>query len=626
MPAHTPARRPEGWFSGVTGSCTSSPAAAWERYFAPSTCCSAGRPRSSCCAATCRPAPRWSSGSSNEAKAVTACKHPGIVEVYDFGYTEDGHAFIVMEFLDGESLGRRLARLRLTEVEATAIAHGVASALARGAPGRRDPPRSQAGQRVPGAGSRRWGRPHQGARLRDRQARRRRVRAPQHHDRRADRHPLYMAPEQARAAATIDHRADLYSLGCILYHMLTGRPPFVAEGAGEIIALQMFGEVVPPSRLAPVTPEMEDLVLRLLDKEPARRFATAGELASALTHLDRRPTRQMTRVPQPAPYATAPGGVAVEPGEPPAASSTALPDARTTAAVRRRSALPLAAGALCALAIAAVGVTYATHGDPPAGTAGAGPAGQADRGAGPRAWAAGERGATGPRARFHRRVPTRWPTPWPTPWRAHRGLLPRSSARPRPRPTHPTVMGLASAPGTRSCAAWARSRRRVRGSCPSGPSGCTVQPRRSSPERRSHPERSPRWKIPSTSTPSPPTAASRLAPRRPRRKTPARRDPASLATRLARSRRARRARRGRPGPCSATGLAAAGLAAAGLAAARHRHSRRPRPRRLPRPRPPTLRRSPRSRTTSRSPRSCSRSRRIPRSPSTTPRPVRSPRR
>jgi serine/threonine-protein kinase len=64
-----------------------------------------------------------------EAKAVTACKHPGIVEVYDFGYTEDGRAFIVMELLEGESLGQRLARIRLTEAAAAAIAYGIASAL-----------------------------------------------------------------------------------------------------------------------------------------------------------------------------------------------------------------------------------------------------------------------------------------------------------------------------------------------------------------------------------------------------------------------------------------------------------------------------------------------------------------
>jgi eukaryotic-like serine/threonine-protein kinase len=307
----------------------------------------------------------------NEAKAVTACKHPGIVEVYDFGYTEDGHAFIVMEFLDGESLGRRLARLRLTEVEATAIAHGVASALRAahrvGVIHRDLKPDNVFLVPDPDGGVDRTKVLDFGiAKLADG--------ASEHRNTATGAligTPLYMAPEQARAAAAIDHRADLYSLGCILYHMLTGRPPFVAEGAGEIIALQMFGEVVPPSRLAPVTPEMEGLVLRLLDKDPARRFASAGELASALTHLDRRPTRQITRAPLPVPdaAATAPGGVAVEPGEHPAASSAALPDARTTARVRRRSALPVTAGAICALAFAAVGVTYATHGDPAAGNA-----------------------------------------------------------------------------------------------------------------------------------------------------------------------------------------------------------------------------------------------------------------
>jgi hypothetical protein len=113
---------------------------------------------------------------------------------------------------------------------------------------------------------------------------------------------------------------------------------------------------------------MERLVLRLLDKDPAQRFASAGELASALTRLDRRPTRQITAAPQMLAAADTmpPGGVAVEPGEHPAASIE-LPDPRTTAAVRRRSALPLTAGTVCALAIAAVGVLYATQGDPPVG-------------------------------------------------------------------------------------------------------------------------------------------------------------------------------------------------------------------------------------------------------------------
>src|SRR5215813_1954922 len=210
----------------------------------------------------------------NEARAVTACKHPGIVEVYDFGYTEDGHAFLVMEFLDGESLGRRLSRVRLAELEAAAIAQGIASALKAahrvGVIHRDLKPDNVFLVPDPDGGVDRTKVLDFGiAKLADGASEYRNTTTGA-----LIGTPLYMAPEQARAAAAIDHRADLYSLGCILYHMLTGRPPFVAEGAGEIIALQMFGEVVPPGRLAPVTPEMERLVLRLLDKDPVRRFAS----------------------------------------------------------------------------------------------------------------------------------------------------------------------------------------------------------------------------------------------------------------------------------------------------------------------------------------------------------------
>src|SRR4051812_44583253 len=309
----------------------------------------------------------------NEAKAVTACKHPGIVEVYDFGYTEDGHAFIVMELLEGESLGRRLARGRLTEARAAAIGLGVASALRAahrvGVIHRDLKPDNVFLVPDPDGGADRTKVLDFGiAKLADAASDSRNTQTGA-----LIGTPLYMAPEQARAAAAIDHRDDLYSLGCILYHMLTGRPPFVAEGAGEIIALQMFGEVVPPSQLAPVSPEMERLVLRLLDKDPAGRFASAAELAGALAHLDRGPAHPMMRPSEPAlpyPGATRPGGIAVEPGEPPAASSAlAVLDARTTAQVRRRSPLPLVAGVICVLAVGAVGVPYATQGDPAAGTA-----------------------------------------------------------------------------------------------------------------------------------------------------------------------------------------------------------------------------------------------------------------
>jgi eukaryotic-like serine/threonine-protein kinase len=223
----------------------------------------------------------------NEARAVTASKHPGIVEVYDFGYTPDGRAFIVMELLEGESLGHRLAHGRLGEPAAAAIAHGIASALKAahrvGVIHRDLKPDNVFLVPDPDGGPDRTkvldfgiAKLADGAPAGTRQTQTGILIGT----------PLYMAPEQARAAGMIDRRADLYSLGCILYHMLVGRPPFVADGAGEIIALQMFSPPVPPSRLAPVSPRMEQLVLRLLDKDPDARFDTAAELATALAGFD----------------------------------------------------------------------------------------------------------------------------------------------------------------------------------------------------------------------------------------------------------------------------------------------------------------------------------------------------
>jgi eukaryotic-like serine/threonine-protein kinase len=297
----------------------------------------------------------------NEARAVTACKHPGIVELYDFGYTDDGHAFLVMEYLEGESLGHRLARLRLAELEAVAIAQGIASALKaahRVGVIHRDlkPDNVFLVPDLDGGADRTKVLDFGIAKLADA--------APSIGTQTGALigTPLYMAPEQARAAAAIDHRADLYSLGCILYHMLTGRPPFLADGAGEIIALQMFGEVVPPSQLAPVSHELDRLVLRLLEKDPARRLAGAGEVITALMRLDRRPTSRMTGAEGATDISTLRDGPAMWPGDE-AAISAALQaaGASTTAQIPRRSSLPRIAGAIALLAVAAAGAMYATR-------------------------------------------------------------------------------------------------------------------------------------------------------------------------------------------------------------------------------------------------------------------------
>jgi serine/threonine-protein kinase len=263
----------------------------------------------------------------NEAKAASAIRHPGIIEIYDFGYTPDGIAYLVMELLAGEPLSRRIERGRLPEADAVPIARGIATALAAAHDKgivHRDlkpdnvflvpDPEAPAGVRpkVLDFGV---------AKLGDQLPR-------------ELRHtvtgalmgtPLYMAPEQARAAGHIDHRADLYSLGCIVYEMLVGRPPFVAQGAGEIIALHLFSEPEPPA----ASPEVQAIVMRLLAKEPGDRFARASDVADAL-----------------APRAPATGVRRVAP--------VPLPTLEV-AAQAPRSRLPLVAGALT-VAVAAAAV------------------------------------------------------------------------------------------------------------------------------------------------------------------------------------------------------------------------------------------------------------------------------
>jgi serine/threonine-protein kinase len=96
--------------------------------------------------------------------------------------------------------------------------------------------------------------------------------------------PAYMAPEAALGRADIDGRADLYSLGCVGYWLLTGQ--LVFEGAdGMAIALaHVQTPPVPPSRRTEISVprSLEDVILRCLEKDPARRFQTARELAAEI--------------------------------------------------------------------------------------------------------------------------------------------------------------------------------------------------------------------------------------------------------------------------------------------------------------------------------------------------------
>ncbi|WP_063836092.1 protein kinase domain-containing protein [Actinacidiphila yeochonensis] len=94
--------------------------------------------------------------------------------------------------------------------------------------------------------------------------------------------PQYLSPEQA-LGKTVDHRSDLYATGCLLYELLTLRPPFVGESPLSVVYQHVQDEPVPPSRMSDrVPPELDGLVLRSLAKQPDDRFQNAEEMGGVV--------------------------------------------------------------------------------------------------------------------------------------------------------------------------------------------------------------------------------------------------------------------------------------------------------------------------------------------------------
>jgi hypothetical protein len=222
----------------------------------------------------------------NEARAANAIRHPNIIEILDSGMLADGTPFLVMELLEGESLGTRLRQNGALPI-ATAVdfAYQTTSALgaahAKGIVHRDLKPDNLFV--VPD--------PHD--------AQRERVKvldfgiAKLQQGSVADSvktrtgtlmgTPIYMSPEQCRGTRAVDHRSDIYSLGVIFYEMLVGQPPFVSEGFGELVNMHLN---VPPasarSKRSDIPLAVDALVLKMLAKNPEDRYAEMTEVQGAL--------------------------------------------------------------------------------------------------------------------------------------------------------------------------------------------------------------------------------------------------------------------------------------------------------------------------------------------------------
>ncbi len=228
-----------------------------------------------------------------EAVVTRKLRHPNAVRVEDFDYTEDGRPFIVMELVEGKNVGEilqadsvfpvpRAIRIAIQVAQALGFAHKLGIVHRDIKPGNIILTTDEQGNEVAkvldfgiaklreAVGDAKPGMTMTGMVVGT---------------------PLYMSPEQfmgKKAGAEIDGRSDIYSLGIVLYQMVTARLPFEGDTLYSLMMQHMEGKVRPPHELAPelhIPEALSDVILKAIDKSREQRFQTAHEFAEALEHV-----------------------------------------------------------------------------------------------------------------------------------------------------------------------------------------------------------------------------------------------------------------------------------------------------------------------------------------------------
>jgi serine/threonine-protein kinase len=234
-----------------------------------------------------------------EARLASSCQNEHIIDITDFGSTEDGRTFVVMEYLEGESLSECLAReTRLPEQRILQITSQAASALAaahaKGVVHRDVKPenlfllrrKDQDFVKVVDFGISKSLRASDEAEEQPRLTQTGMVLGT----------PLYMSPEQARGDDELDARVDIYALGVIMYEAATGRVPFIGNNYLSVISQVLNEDARPPRELRPeLSEEFEAIVQRAMAKDRADRYPSALDLVTDITALIDDPTRSTER-------------------------------------------------------------------------------------------------------------------------------------------------------------------------------------------------------------------------------------------------------------------------------------------------------------------------------------------